>query len=104
MVEGLKPTDVEGLHWIIKKLTNTVIDMKRNFGESTSGSVGYYNNRKPFKSFYHKKTEGGHGQLAFPTPPNEGNLNMEELALIGPLLNKEEPIVELELKQENEEE
>ena len=89
-------TDVEGLHRIIKKLTNTVIDMKRNSGESTSGSGGDYNNRKPFKPFYRKKTEGGHGQLALPAPPNEGNLNMEELALIGSLLNKEEPIVELE--------
>jgi len=39
-----------------------------------------------------------------PAPPNEGNLNMEELALIGSLLNKEEPIVELELEQGNEEE
>lgn len=93
-------TDVEGLHWIIKKLTNTFIDMKRNSGESG----GEYNNRKPFKPFYCKKTEGGHGQLAFPSPPNEGNLNMKELALIRSLLNKEEPIVELKLEQESEEE
>jgi len=97
-------TDVEGLHQIIKKLTNAVIDMKRNSGESTSGNGGDYNNRKYFKPFYCKKTEGGHGQLALPTPPNDGNLNMEELALIGSLLKNEEPIVELELEQENEEE
>lgn len=35
--------DVEGLHQIIKKLTNTIIDMKGNSGESTSGSGGEYN-------------------------------------------------------------
>ena len=87
-------TDVEGLHWIIKKLTNTIVDMKRNSGESTSGT---------FKPFYHKKTEGGHDQHTLLTPPNEYNLNMEELTLIGSFLNKEEPIVELELEQENEE-
>ena len=97
-------TDVEGFHWIIKKLANTVIDMKRNYGESTSGNGGDYNNRKPFKPFYRKKTEGGHGQLALLAPPNEWNLNMEDLDLTGSLLNKEEPIVELEPKQENEEE
>lgn len=66
---------MEGLHQIIKKLTNTVIDMKRNHGESTSGNGGDYNNKKPFKPFYHKKIEGGHGQLAFPASPNEGALN-----------------------------
>jgi len=44
--------DVEGLHRIIKKLTNTVIDMRRNHGESTSGKGGDYNNIKPFKPFY----------------------------------------------------
>ena len=74
--------DVEGLHRIIKKLTNTVIDMKINARESTSGKGGDYNNRKPFKPSYQKKIEGGHGQLAFPAPPNEGALNIEELALI----------------------
>ena len=106
MVEGKErdTIDVEGFHQIIKKLTNTVIDMKRNSGESTSGNGGEYYNRKPFKPFYRKKTEGGQGQLALPAPPNEGNLNMEELDLIGSLLNKEEPIVELEPEQENEEE
>ena len=82
-------TDMEGLHRIIKKLTNIVIDMKRNSIESSSGNGGDYNNRKPFKLFYHKKTEGVHGQLVLPAPPNEGNLNMEELSLIGSLLNKE---------------
>lgn len=87
--------DVEGLHRIIEKLTNTVIDMKRNSGESTSGNGGDYNNRKRFKPFYRKKTEGGHGQLALPAPPNKGNLNVEELALIGSLLTKEETIIEL---------
>jgi len=56
-------TNVEGLHRIIKKLTNTVIDMKRNSGESTNGNGGDYNNRKSFKPFYRKKTKGGHGQL-----------------------------------------
>jgi len=97
-------TDVEGLHRIIKKLTNTVIDMKRNSGESTSESGGAYNNRKPFKPFYRKKAEGGHGPLALLAPPNEGNLNTEELALIESILNQEEPIVELELEPEDEEE
>ena len=77
--------------------------MKRNSGESTNGNGGEYSNRKYFKPFYLKKTEGGHGPLALPAPPNEGNLNMEELALIGSLLNNEEPIVELEPEQENEE-
>lgn len=52
---------MEGLHQIIKKLTNTVIDMKRNHGESTSGNGGDYNNINPFKPFYRKKIEGGHG-------------------------------------------
>lgn len=70
--------------------------MKRNSGENTSGSGGEYNNIKPFKPFYRKKTEGGHGPLALLAPPNEGNLNTKELALIGLLLNQEEPIVELE--------
>lgn len=88
--------DVEGLHRIINKLMNIVIDMKKNHGESTSGNGGDYNNRKPFKPFYHKKTEGDQGQLALSTPPNEGALNMEEMALIGLLLNKEEHVVELE--------
>lgn len=97
-------TDVEGLHRIIKKLTKTVIDMKRNSGDSTGESGGEYNNKKSFKPFYRKKTEGGHGQLALPAPPHEGNLNTEELALIGSLLNQEELIVELEPEQENEEE
>ena len=97
-------TDVEGFHRIIKKLTNTVIDMKRNSGESTSGNGGDYNNGKSFKPFYCKKTEGVHVQLVLPGPLNEGNLNMEELALIRSLLTKEEPIVELEPKQEDEEE
>ena len=60
--------------------------------------------KKYFKPFYRKKTEGGHGQLALPTPPNEGNLNTKELAIIRSLLNQEEPIVKLELEQENEEE
>lgn len=64
--------------------------MRRNHGESSSGQGGDYNNRKPFKPFYQKKIEGGHGQLALPAPPNEGALNIEELALIGFLLNKEE--------------
>ena len=91
---------MEGLHQIIKKLTNTVIDMKMNSGESG----GEYNNRKPFKPFYRKKTKGGHGQLALPAPPHEGNLNTEELSLIISLLNQEEPIVELEPEQEDEEE
>lgn len=62
--------DVEGLHQIIKKLTNTVINMKRDFGESTSGSGGEYNNIKSFKPFYRKKTEGGHGPLALLAPPS----------------------------------
>jgi len=97
-------TDVEGLHRIIKKLTNTVIDMKRNVGESTSGNGGDYNNKKPFKPFYRKKIEGGHGQLAFPAPPNEGALNTEELALIGPILNKEEYILQIALEQGDEDE
>jgi len=59
VIEGKErdATDVEGLHWIIKKLTNTVIDMKRSSGESG----GDYNNRNPFKPFYRKKIEGGHG-------------------------------------------
>lgn len=96
-------TYVEGLHWIINKLTNTVIDKKRNSGESTSGSGGEYNNRKPLKPFYCKKTKGSHGPLALPTPPNEGNLNTKEMALIESLLNQEEPIVELEPEQEDEE-
>ena len=78
--------------------------MKRNFGEGTSRSGGEYNNRKYFKTFYCKKKKGGHGPLALPAPPNERNLNIEALALIGSLLNQEEPIVELESKQENEEE
>jgi len=78
--------------------------MKGNSRESTNGNGGDYNNRKCFKYFYRKKTKGGHGQLVLPTPPNEGNLNMEEMALIRSLLNKEEPIVELELEQENKEE
>jgi len=78
--------------------------MERNHGESTSGNGGDYNNRKPFKHFYHKKTKGGHGQLALPAPPNEGDLNMEDLSLIGSLLNKEELVVGLEPEQENEEE
>ena len=65
-------TDVEGLHQIIKNLTNTVIDMKRNSGESKSGNGGDYNNRKSFKPFYLKKTEGGLGQLSLPAPPSEG--------------------------------
>jgi len=81
-------TSMKGLHHIIKKLMNKVIDMKRNFGESTSGNGGDYNNRKPFKTFYCKKTKGGHGQLALPAPPNERNLNMRELALIESLLTK----------------
>lgn len=97
-------TDVEGLHRIIKKLTNTVIDMRRNHRESTNGKGGDYNNRKPFKPFYWKKIDGGHGQLALPAPPNEGALNTEELAQIGFLLNKEEPILELEPEQGDEEE
>jgi len=97
-------TDVEGLHRIIKKLTNTVIDMKRNSGESTSKNKGDYNNKKSLKPFYHKKIEGDHGQLALPSPPKEGNLNMEELALITSLLSNEEPIADLEPKQENEKE
>jgi len=97
-------TDVEGLHRIIKKLTNIVINMKMNSGESTSGSGGEYNNIKPFKPFYRNKTKGSHGPLALPAPPNEGNLNTEELALIESFLNREEPIVELEPKQEDEEE
>jgi len=96
--------DVEGLHRIIKKLTNAIINMKRNHRESNSGSGGDYNNKNPFKPFYHKKIEGGHGQLALPAPPNEGNLNTEELDLIRSLLNQEEPIVELEPEQEDEEE
>ena len=54
-------TNVEGLHRIIKKLANMVIDMKRNSGEITSGNGGDYNNIKPFKPFYHKTTEGVHG-------------------------------------------
>lgn len=90
--------DVEGLHRIIKKLTNTVIDMKRNSGESPSESGGEYNNRKTFKPFYCKKIEGGHGQLALLAPPNEGNLNTKYLALIISILNQEEPIVEPEPK------
>lgn len=97
-------TDVEDLHQIIKKLTNSVIDMKRNPGESTSKSGGEYNNRKPFKHFYRNKTESGHGPLALFSPPNEGNLNTEEMALIRSLLNQEEPIVELEPEHEDEEE
>jgi len=60
--------------------------------------------KKYFKPFYRKKTEGGHDQLALPAPPNEGVLNIEELGLIGLLLTKEEPIVELEPKHEDEEE
>ena len=76
--------------------------MKRNSGESTSGSGGEYNYRKPFKPFYRKRAEGGHGPRALLAPPNEGNLNTEELALIGSLLNQEEPIVELEPEQEDE--
>jgi len=72
VVEGKErgTEDVEGLHQIIKKLTNTVIDMKRNYGESTNGNEGEYYNRKPFKPFNRKKTEGGQGQLALPAPPN----------------------------------
>lgn len=70
-------TYVEGLHQIIKKLTNVVIDMKRNFGESTNGNGGNNNNRKSFKPFYCEKTEGGNGQPTFPAPPNEGILNMD---------------------------
>lgn len=106
VVEGKErdTTEVERLHRIIKKLTNTIIDMKRNSGESTSGSGGEYNNKKPFKHFYRKKIEGGRGPLALPAPPNEGNLNTEELALIRSLINQEEPIVELEPEQEDEEE
>jgi len=38
------------------------------------------------------------------TPPNEWNLNTEEMALIRLLLNKEELILELEPEQENEDE
>jgi len=74
-------TNVERLHRIIKKLTNIVIDMKRNSRESTNGNGEDYNNKKSFEPFYRKKTEGGHGQLALPAPPNEGILNMEERAL-----------------------
>jgi len=44
-------TDVEGLCWIIKKLINTVIDMKRNVGESINGNGGDYNNQKIFQTF-----------------------------------------------------
>lgn len=80
--------DVERLHQIIKKLMNTVINMKRNSGESTNGNGGDYNNRKSFKPFYCGKIEGGHGQLMLLAPPNEGILNTEELALIGSLLTK----------------
>ena len=97
-------TYVEGLHRIIKKLTNKDIDLKRNYVESTSGNGGDYNNRKPFKPFYCKKTEISHGPVVLPAPPNEGNLNIEELALIGSLLNQAEPIVELEPEQDDEEE
>ncbi len=78
--------------------------MKRNFGESTSGNGGDHNNKKSFKPFYRKKTEDGHSQLALLASPNEWVLNMEELALIGSLLTKKEPIVELEPEQEDEEE
>lgn len=92
-------TNVEGLHCIIKKLVNTIIYMKMDHGESTSGNGGDYNNKKPSKPFYHKKIEGGHGQLALPAPLNEGALNTKELALIGLLLNKEDLVLELEPKQ-----
>ena len=44
-------TNVEGLHQIINKLTNIVIDVKRTSGESTNGNGGDYNNRKSFKPF-----------------------------------------------------
>jgi len=97
-------TDVEGLHRTIKKFMNIVVNMKRNLGESTNWNGGDYNNRKSFKPFYRKKIQGGHGQLALPTPPNEEILNAKELALIRSLLTKEEPIVELEPEQEIEEE
>ena len=63
----------------------------------------YYNKRKPFKPFYHKKIEGSHGQITLHAPPNEGALNKEELALIASLLNKEEPILEVEPEQEDKE-
>lgn len=88
--------NMEGLQRIIQKLMNTVIDMKRNSRESTNGNEGDYNSRKSFKPFYRKMIEGGHGQLSLPTPPNGGILNMAKMALIGSLLTKEEPIVELE--------
>jgi len=96
-------TDVEVLHRIIKKLTNTVIDMKRNSRESTNGNGGNNNNKKSFKPFYRKKVEGGHSQPALLAPPNEGILNMEDLALIRSLLTKEEAIADLEQEQEDEE-
>lgn len=38
-----------------------------------------------------------------PSPPNEKYLNIEELNLLSPLLNKEEPVLDLELEQEDEE-
>jgi len=77
--------------------------MKRNSGESANGNGGNNNNRKSFKPFYRKKIKGGQGQPTLPAPPNEGILNMEDLALIGSLLTKEEPIADLEQEKKDEE-